>query len=187
LLVGAKTNSKMKNFLGQLKGGDLRSIGKSDEVVKSVLKDPKLFKEVIEGMTDSDPLIRMRSADVAEKVSKLHPEYLQSFKKQLINEATKISQQEVRWHTAQMFSYLALAPKERDKVAKILFSWVETEKSSIARVMSLQTLANLAKQDRKIKIKVVALLRKFLEDSTPSLKSRSRKILKEFAAKEQNL
>ena len=173
----------MKSVLEKLKGGDFRSIGKSNEVTKSVLRNPKLFREVFEGMTDTDPLIRMRAADVAEKVSKEHPEYLQAFKLRLINEIAEIPQQEVRWHTAQMFSRLSLTPKERSSIAKILFAWVKNEKSNIVRVMSLQTLSDFAKQDKRIESKVVSLLQKFMASNSPSLKSRSRKLLKEFADK----
>jgi len=93
----------MRKILDKLKGGDLRSIGRSEEVVLDILKNPALFKTVFEGMLDNDPRVRMRSADVLEKVSSKHPEYLQSFKSRLINEISKIEQQEVRWHVAQMF------------------------------------------------------------------------------------
>jgi len=176
----------MKNILEQLKGGDLRSIGKSNEITILVIKNPKLFQEVFKGMTDSDPLIRMRSADIAEKVSKQHPEFLSSFKSRLIKKVAKIPQQEVRWHVAQMFSYLSLTAKERQGIAEILFSWIESEKSNIVKVMSLQTLAEFAKQDIVVKNKLVPLLKKFLKNGAPSLKSRSRRIVKELAARRYN-
>jgi len=177
----------MKTILQKLKGGDLRSIGKANKIAESVLENPKLFKEVFEGMIDSDPLIRMRAADVAEKVSKKHPEYLQPFKLRLIKEVTKIPQQEVRWHAAQMFSYITLTPKEENKVSKVLISWLENEKSNIVKVMSLQTLADFAKQNIAIRNKIVPLLKKFLAGGTQSLKSRGRKLLKEFSDKKQKL
>jgi hypothetical protein len=37
-----------------LKGGDLRSIGKSDEVVKLVTSGPVLFDEVFQGIVHED-------------------------------------------------------------------------------------------------------------------------------------
>ena len=177
----------MKSILEKLKGGDLRSVGKANEVMKSVLKNPKLFKEIFQGISDTDPLIRMRAADVAEKISRQHPEYLQPFKTHLINDVVKITQQEVRWHAAQMFSYLSLTPKERNRVAKVLFSWLENEKSNIVKVMSLQALTDFAKQDNKIKSKVMPLLQKFVLSGNPSIKSRSKRLLKEFVAQQQNL
>lgn len=74
----------MDQTLKKLKGGDLRSIGKADEVVKDIIENPKLFGEVFKGMLDDDPIVRMRSADALEKVSSTHPEYLQQFKGKLI-------------------------------------------------------------------------------------------------------
>ncbi len=96
----------MSGILEKLKGGDLRSIGRAEEVVQDILNNPVLFTEVFEGMLDDDPLVRMRSADALEKVSSSHPEYLQPFKNRLISEVSQVRQQEVRWHVAQMFSYL---------------------------------------------------------------------------------
>lgn len=177
----------MKSILGKLKGGDLRSIGKANEVIRAVFDNPKLFKEVFEGMTDSDPVIRMRSADVTEKVSKKHPEYLQPFKTRLINEVAKIPQQEVRWHVAKMFSYLKLTPTEKDKITGYLFSWISSDdKSKIVKVMSLQTLTDFAMRDKKLQGKVIKKLREVIRDGSPAIKSRSKKLLKEFAAREKN-
>ena len=75
----------MSAILQKLKGGDRRSIGRAPEVVADILETPALFAEVFEGMHDSDPLVRMRSADALEKISAEHPEYLQPFKNRLIN------------------------------------------------------------------------------------------------------
>jgi len=96
----------MGGILQKLKGKDLRSIGRAEEVVYDILNNPALFAEVFEGILDDDPIVRMRSADALEKVSSKHPEYLQPFKNRLIYEVSQIEQQEVRWHVAQMFSYL---------------------------------------------------------------------------------
>jgi uncharacterized protein YdhG (YjbR/CyaY superfamily) len=167
----------MNNLLEQLKGGDLRSIGNSNQIVDLVLKNPRKFSEVFNGISHSDPVIRMRSADVAEKVSRKNPALLQPFKLQLLNEISNIPQQEVRWHVAQMFSYLTLSSEEKHEVANILFQWIKNEKSNIVKVMSLQTLADFAKQETAIKSKVLILCKKFLHDGSPSLKRRSAKIL----------
>ncbi|MBW1710457.1 MAG: hypothetical protein JRJ73_11325 [Deltaproteobacteria bacterium] len=109
----------------------MRSIGRAEEVVTDILRQPQLFDEVFEGMFDADPVIRMRAADVIEKVSQKHPEYLQPFKKRLISEVSKIEQQEVRWHTAQMLSYLSINRTERDRIVQILISYLDNEKSKI--------------------------------------------------------
>ena len=58
----------MNEILHKLQGGDLRSIGRSDEVVQDILNKPSLFKDVFMGILSDDPIVRMRSADAIEKL-----------------------------------------------------------------------------------------------------------------------
>ena len=56
----------MERILDKLSGGDRRSIGRVDEVVADVLRDPSLFERVFDGMLSDDPIIRMRAADAGQ-------------------------------------------------------------------------------------------------------------------------
>lgn len=53
-----------------LRGGDRRSIERSDEVVRLVEAQPTLFPRLMEGLWHSDPQVRMRAAAAAEKASR---------------------------------------------------------------------------------------------------------------------
>lgn len=170
----------MSKILQKLKGDDLRSIGKTDEVVQDILNDPSLFKEVFEGMLNKDPVIRMRSADAIEKVSVKHPEYLQLFKSKLINHVSKIEQQEVRWHVAQMFSYIKINKTERDKIIKILLSYIVTDESKIVKTFSMQTLADFAEKDEQIKSRMINLIKGMIKNGSPAIISRGKKLLKQL-------
>lgn len=161
-----------------LKGGDLRSIGRSDEVAGEIMRRPALFREVFEGIFDEDPVVRARCADAAEKAAAKRPEILAPFRKRLIEEVSRVDQQEVRWHAAQMFGYLDLSRGEIRKVARMLFSWMETPGSSIVRVNSMQTLAGLALKERRLYGKLLPKIEEFQTTGSPSLKSRARKLLK---------
>ncbi len=169
----------MVGILDKLKGGDLRSIGRSEEVVEDILADPTLFTEVLEGLFCDDPVIRARSADALEKVSKKHPEYLKPHKMKLW-EAAKIEQQEVQWHVAQMMGYITLTKNEKDKAVRILSHWLDTNKSNIVRVMSLQTLADMAKDNDILKPIILEKIKKLLKNGTPSLTARAKKLLKKL-------
>ena len=171
----------MASILDKLSGGDLRSIGKSNEVIEQVLKNPALFGELFSGMKNADPVIRARAADAVEKVSRLHPEYLQPFKSKIIREIAPISQQEVRWHVAQMFSYLNLTVLEKSKIIDLLIGWLATEtKSKIVKVNCLQTLANFAQSDSKLKQRILKTLHFYTQSGSPALISRSKKLLYEL-------
>lgn len=170
----------MSKMLQKLRGDDLRSIGKTDEVVQDILNDPSLFKEVFEGMLNKDPVIRMRSADAIEKVSVKHPEYLQPFKSKLINHVSKIEQQEVRWHVAQMFSYIETSKIERNKIIKILLSYIVTDESKIVKTFSMQTLADFAEKDEQIKPRMINLIKGMIKNGSPAIISRGKKLLKQL-------
>jgi len=173
----------MSGVLQKLKGGDLRSIGRAEEVVEEILKNPVLFADVFEGMLHSDPVVRMRSADVLEKVSSKYPEYLQPFKTRLINEVSKIKQQEVRWHVAQMFSYLELTKTERDGIIQILFSYINTTKSNIVKTFSMQTLADFAEKDNEIKPLILGKLKEMIRTGSPAVVGRGKKLINRLEKK----
>lgn len=96
-------------ILRMLKGGDRRSIGKSNEVVAMVLKEPELFDALFSGLLADDPVIRMRSADAAEKSTAVHPECLEPYKTTLLEVLAEVEQAEVCWHVAPMLARLPLS------------------------------------------------------------------------------
>jgi len=85
-----------------LRSGDRRSIGRSNEVVKLVSRTPKRFAELIQCLWSNDPIVRMRAADAAEKVSGRKPELLKPYRAELLGllaEATQIEHCNFTWKT----------------------------------------------------------------------------------------
>lgn len=172
----------MNPILTKLVGTDRRSIGKSNEVVAEVIDDPSLFEIVFEGISCDDAVLRMRCADVVEKITAHHPEYLVSYKQRLIYEIAKINQQEVRWHVAQMFSRLELTRDERQAVLNILSDYLK-DKSKIVKTFSMQALADIAEQDEGLKSSIVRELEALIQKGSPAMISRGRKLLSKLKGK----
>ena len=169
-------NKAMNNILEKLTGGDRRSIGRSNEVVNLVLRNPKILEIVFEGLLSDDPVLRMRCADVLEKVTALHPEYLDPYKERLIREISMIEQQEVRWHVAQMFSRIDLNQDERQAIVEVLSIYLKDE-SKIVKTFSMQALADIAEQDTKLRPIIIGQLGVLTEKGSQAMKSRGRKLL----------
>ena len=163
-------------ILDQLKGGDRRSIGRSNQVVVTARRDPSLFPVLINGLEHEDPLVRMRAADAAEKLTVNNPQLLQPFKRRLINLAAQAEQQELRWHLAQMLPRLELSEKDRKSVATILRGYTK-DKSRIVRTFAMQGLADLATQDPRLRLPVRQLISSLIRTGSPAMKSRGRKLL----------
>jgi len=159
-----------------LEGGDRRTIGRADQVAAIVAKNLRLFPKLIAGLWSADPLIRMRAADAAEKVTRERPELLTPFKKELLGLMTEATEQELRWHLAAMVPRLPLNAAERQLAISSLNGYLE-DRSSIVKTFALQGLADLARGDPAIQPTVVEILRDATRNGTPAMKARSRKLL----------
>jgi hypothetical protein len=144
----------MPEILAKLQGSDRRSIGHANEIVRIVSADPALFPELFEGLSHSDPCIRMRSADAIEKITLDHKELLQPFKKQLLERVAGAPQKEVPWHVALMLPRLRMNARKQDLAVSILFDYL-ADGSSIVRTFSMQALADIALEHGRFRSRFV--------------------------------
>ena len=151
-------------------------IGRSNEVAVRVAKNPKLFPALIAGLWSADPLVRMRAADAAEKVTRTNSKLLEPYKKELLGLLAGAKEQELRWHLAAMVPRLPLNAAERQRAIAALNTYLE-DRSSIVKTFALQGLADLAEGDASLRPWVIELLRESTRSGTPAMKARSRKLL----------
>lgn len=163
-----------------LKGNDLRSIGRSNEVVSLVTSDPMLFDEVFNGIFHEDKVIRARCADAVEKVAQKFPKYIQKKKSIILKNLNKFEQKEVVWHIALMLGLLKLAPKELDCAFVQLFKWLNSSDSIIVKVACMQTLADYAIKNKKYLKSVRHEIEKQMINGSPAIKARGRHLLADF-------
>lgn len=157
-------------------GGDRRSIGRSGEVVRLVLKNPRRFSELVACLWSEDPAVRLRAADAAEKISLQRPGLLQRHKAELLGLLAETTQIELRWHLAQMIPRLQLSPRERHRAVASLQRYLD-DRSSIVRTFALQALFDLSRDDAALRDNVGQLLETALKSGTPAMKARARKLL----------
>jgi hypothetical protein len=167
------------DLLKRLAGGDRRSIGRSNEVAELVFKRPALFAELIRGMYAEDPLVRMRAADAAEKVSLKQPNLLRPFKSELLRLLEDAREAELRWHLAQMVPRLPLTSKERLRAAATFRHYLE-DRSSIVKTCAMQALADLSAHDESLRPETRRLLQDAVGNGTAAMKARARRLLGRF-------
>jgi hypothetical protein len=160
-----------------LAGGDRRSIGRSNKVARLVLKSPRRFRELIACLWHESPVVRMRAADAAEKVSAQEPRLLDRHKPQLLGLLAEAEQIELRWHLAAMIPRLHLTPAERQRTAATLHRYLE-DRSSIVKTFALQAFTDLAQNDAAMRPKVKQLLEDALQSGTLAMRARARNLLK---------
>ncbi len=170
----------MPTIYDLLTGNDLRSIGKSNEVVQLVTSDPILFDEVFDGIFHDDKVVRARCADAVEKVAVRFPNMIQKKKSIILKNLNKFEQKEVIWHIALMIGYLKLTPKESVKAFNSLYKWLNTSDSIIVKVACMQSLATHAMKNKKLLKSVRDEIQKQMLTGAPAIKARGRHLLADF-------
>jgi HEAT repeat protein len=159
-----------------LQGGDRRSLGQANRVAALILGQPKRFPELLECLWCDDPVVRMRAADAAEKISAQRAELLHPFKAELLGLAAETSQQELRWHLALMIPRLRLTRAERQRAIALLQKFL-SDRSSIVKTCALQGLAELAQGNPELRSEMIGVMEQAGRTGTPAMKARARKLL----------
>ena len=162
-----------------LRGGDRRSVGTSNRVAALALREPQIFDQLVRALWNSDPIVRMRAADAAEKASARDPNLLVPHKSEILGLLAETTQTELRWHLAQIVPRLKLTAVERKRVFSTLQIYL-SDRSSIVRTFTLQALTDIAQQDTSLLASVLDLIRETAKTGTPAMRARSRKLLSRF-------
>jgi len=158
-------------FARALAGSDLRSIGRADDVARTLVRDPGRADEAITLLEGDDPVLRARGADALEKASRALPDMLKPHKRALLRVAARATQQEVRWHVAQMLPRLALTAPERRQAMRQLRRYLG-DASRIVRVCAMQSLWELDRGAAR------ALVERMAAKGSPALRARARRLLR---------
>jgi hypothetical protein len=92
----------------------------------------------------------------------------------LLDEAT---QQELRWHLAQMIPRLHLSKKDRRSAASA-FRLYLGDQSSIVKTSAMQAMADLASTDDDLMPELRTLLTTLTQVGTAAMRARGRKLLR---------
>ena len=166
----------MGKMLNLLREGDHRTTGQVADAVRLAIADSRHIDELVDLMSYSNPAVRMRAADALEKATAQRPGLLMRHKDSLLDLIEEASQNEVRWHLAQMITRLELQAHEIDDLALIFTKWFERADSRIVRTSALQGMADLAHKDAGLIDAALEMAELALVSSIPALKARARKL-----------
>ena len=158
------------------KNGDRRSLQGVTEVVALIAAWPERISELVLLFFDPDASIRMRSADAAEKISLIQPDWLQPYVSLLLGLMEETAQRDVRWHLAQILPRLSLSPAQVEQTARLLTLYLD-DHSSIVKAFALQGLADLSLLQSSLRPGVVELMQTAARTGTPAMRARSRILL----------
>ncbi|MDQ2964496.1 MAG: hypothetical protein M3R57_01395, partial [Chloroflexota bacterium] len=93
-------------FADMLKGGHPNSLGRTEEVVCTVLADHARLEELFATMVNPDAVVRMRVGDALEKICREQPSWFMAHVDRLLGDLGQIEQPSVQWHVAQVLQHL---------------------------------------------------------------------------------
>ncbi len=164
-----------------LSGSDLRTLGKSGVII-SKIKDQKDFDELFDFIFHPERTIVMRAADVVEKITLHHPDFLTVHKDELLALLHQAANKELQWHIAILVTRVELNEKEVQRVWNKLKSWANNSGSArIVRVASLQGLYEITKKKPRLLKSFLSFAEKIEKEEIPSINARMRHIRKEIA------
>ncbi len=167
----------MNEILELLQGGDRRSIGQANNIVKMVQENPACFKLLFQGFYESDPIIRMRTADAVEKVAAAAPELVIPYKQEFLALIRQIDQMEVLWHFAQIIPRLSLSVDEIRALYPTIVEYL-SHSSAIVKTSAMQCLYDLSLQEPSLLPATISHLQDGSKSPQKALQTRSRKLIK---------
>jgi len=166
----------IKDFTELLVGDDLRSLGKSLEIIP-LINDQKSFDELFTYLYNNNRAIVMKTIDLIEKITLEHKEYLQKHKLEIFNMSNDVENIELKWHLAQIIVRINYTYNEIKIVWKILEKWIiDKRESKIVRVNSLQSLYEIVKNNNEYQNNLIKIVKKIKEENISSINARIKKL-----------
>jgi hypothetical protein len=166
----------MNEILVWLSGGDLRSDGLADEVSAAVLQNPTLFDDLYAGLSESDDVIRGRTADALEKVSRQRPDLITAHILELVDLSSSDQVPMVKMHLAMIFGHLAIYEELIDMLQSALFDLLEAE-SVFAKSWAIVSLCIIGRVYPQKSDRIVNRISQLQADSSIAIRSRAGKAL----------
>jgi hypothetical protein len=168
------------SVLDKLKGGDQRSLGRANEVVAEVIRDPARLRSVVDGMLSSDPVVRLRSSNVVERISASRPDLLQPFARRLLDETARSPQGDVQRQVAQVLPRIQLTEEQRRQAESVLMAYLNG-RSSVARAAATKALTDFALKDPAMRARIGPMLGDLARTGGAAVAVKGRKLLERLA------
>ena len=165
--------SRIPDLAAMLSGGTRRSIGRSEEAAAIAFEDAAARMSLVRLLDHDDPLVRMRAADALEKMSAKDPALIQGYKRHLLGLLARETQQEVRWHLAQMAPRLSLTDAERAQAFEDLKGYL-SDQSVIVQAWALTAIAEIATSDARFEAAAERLLTEASSSDHAAMRARAK-------------
>ena len=166
-----------------LTGGHPNSLGRTIEVVETVLADPDRFSELFDCYQSADEVVRLRTSNAMKRVETERRDLLLPYVDRFIDEIGALDQASAQWTLATLFGRLKgdLTPDQHQGALSILKRNLAEHQDWIVLNTTIETLSNWAKTDAPLKSWLLPHLERLAKDTRKSVSKRATKALASLA------
>jgi hypothetical protein len=136
----------------------------------------KVRAELVELLRDKDKAVVERAARTLKKIAERDGTALFAWRKRLLQEAFRASDVRVQWNLTIVLGKLPLKGRDRALAIDLMFERLR-EEGGLNRTFALQALVDLSEGDVALRSRLAPIVREFLEQGTPAMKARARRLL----------
>ena len=168
-----------ESFVTMLTGGHPNSLGRTIEVVATVLANSDRLKELYNCYFSTDEIVRLRTSNAIKRICHQKPEWLVPYIDKFIDEISQIDQASTQWTLANLFQTLAsfMTDQQKSAALTILKNNLKSHDDWIVLNNTMQTLAESANSDKKLKRWLIPHLQRLTGDKRKSVSGRAKKLL----------
>ena len=162
------------DILKKLEGGDPRSMGQVFLVVEEVEANPALLDEIFKGAASPNPLVKMRAAQVINRVASQRPDYLESYNNRFIEVLAQAGERQYRRNLIMLLPHLKLNEAEKVKISAILGGFLRDKTVTIV-IAALEAMVELAGDDPEKQVKLLPIVDELARTGSPAIRVRARR------------
>ena len=132
--------------------------------------------ELVGRLRDRDKAVVERTSRTLKKIAEADDGALYAWRKTLLKEAFRAVDVRVQWNLSIVLGRLPLKGADKALAVELMFERLR-DVSGLNRTMAMQALMDLSEQDTALRVRVMPIVLEFVENGTPAMRARARKLL----------
>jgi len=132
--------------------------------------------ELVDALRWADKAKAEEAARTLKKIAEADRAALMPLRKRLLREAFRAQDVRVQWNLTIAIGRLPLTGSDKAVAVDLMFERL-SDRSGLNRTLALQALMDLSEEDAALRARVLPFVHKAMEDGTPAMKARARKLL----------
>lgn len=172
-----------ESFEQMLTGGHPNSLGRTIEVVDTILADPSRLDDLYACYSSPDEVVRLRTSNALKRISREHPQWLVAYIDRFLDEIAGLDQASAQWTLAELFATLRpdMSAAQKTRATAHLQHNLVHHTDWIVLNNTMQTLAEWSVDEPELRRWLLPQLERLQGDGRKSVANRARKLAARLA------